>query len=145
MLIRVPEGSSYAETVKTVKEAVNPTELGIDISAMRMTRDGHLLLEVRGGDAMASADKLKNTVTEKAGTRVGGVARLGSRVVAEVLGLDPTVDEREVLTAMRNAITCRTEDPSAVADAEPITITGLWPIKAGTQIATDGMKQRYST
>lgn len=65
--------------------------------------------------------------------------KLGSRVVAEVLGLDPTVDGEEVRTALRNAITCRSDDPSSVAEAESVAITGLWSIKAGTQIATATM------
>lgn len=139
VLVKVPAGGSYAETVKMVKDAVNPTELGVDIAAMRMAREGHLLLEVGGGDASASAEKLKGEVADKVGSRVGGVAKLGDRVAAEVLGLDPTVDEGEVRTAMRNAIICRSDDPSAAADAESITITGLWSTKAGTQIATAGL------
>lgn len=40
---------------------------------------------------------------------------------------------------MRNAILCRNDDPSSAADAESVTITGLWSIKAGTQIATASM------
>lgn len=118
ILIKVPTGGTYAETVKTVKGAVNPMELGVDIAAMRMTREGHLLLEVRGDDATASAEKLKNLVTDKAGTPVGKIVELGSRAVAEVLGLDPTEDEEEVRMALRNAITCRSDDPSSAAEAK---------------------------
>lgn len=83
VLVKVPAGGSYAETVKAVKGAVNPIELGVDIAAMRMTRDGHLLLEVRGGDAPASAEKLTGAVADKVGTRVGEVVKLSRRIVAE--------------------------------------------------------------
>lgn len=43
-LVKVPGGSSYTDTVKSVKKAVNPTELGVLISPIRKTRDGHLIL-----------------------------------------------------------------------------------------------------
>lgn len=139
ILIKVPSGGTYAETVKTVKGAVNPKEIGVDIAAMRRTREGHLLLEVRGDDAAASAERLKDAVADRAGTQIGGIVGLGSRVVAEVLGLDPTVDEEEVRTALQDAITCRSDDSSSATEAESVVITGLWPIKAGTQIATATM------
>lgn len=141
VLVKVREGGSYADTVKTVKGAVNPVQLGITIKAMRRTMEGHLILELKGGNAVAEADKLKTAVADKVGDRVGEVARLGKWATAEVLDIDPTADEDEVLTALRLAVTGKSGDSVAAVEADSVAMTGLWSTKGGTQIATATMSE----
>lgn len=63
VLIKGRKGTSYAETVRAIKNVVNPAELGVNISKMRMNREGHLLLEVKGGDdSIKEAEVLKEAV-----------------------------------------------------------------------------------
>lgn len=42
--VKVPNGSSYTDTVMWVKKVVNSTKLGVSISAMWKMRDDYLLL-----------------------------------------------------------------------------------------------------
>lgn len=85
---------------------------------------------------MADGERLKIVVTKKTGNDVGAVARLVTWVIAEVLNLDPTVDEGEALAAVCNAFTARNDDPSAVAEAKRAVVTRFWAVKAGTQMVT---------
>lgn len=140
VLIKGREGASYAETVRAIKNVVNPAVLGVNISKMRMTREGHLLLEVKDGDdSVKKAEVLKEAVVNLASDHVSAVAQLGGRAEVEILDLDPAVDEKDVRTALQGAILNRSEDPSAASSVASVEITGLWPTKAGYQIATAKM------
>lgn len=63
------------------------------------------------------------------------MAQLGGRAEVEILDLDPAVDEKDVRAAMQGAILNRSEDPLAASSVALVEITGLWPTKAGYQIA----------
>lgn len=56
---------------------------------------------------------------------------MGGFVEAEIVDIDPTATMAEVMEALREAAAQKTPEL-----AETITGTGLWPIKAGTQVAT---------
>lgn len=66
----------------------------------------------------------------KAADTIGTVVQLGSLVEAEIVDIDPTATMAEVLEAIREAASQKTPEL-----AKTITVTGLWPIKVGTQVA----------
>lgn len=109
---------------------------------MRRTKESHLLLEVRGENAITEIGILRDDIAEKVGDCVGGVVKLGSQAVAEILDLDPTVDKGEIQAALQNAIMSQSDDSVSTADAESVAIIGLWTIKAGMQIATVKMSAK---
>lgn len=43
-LVCLKEGSSYVDTVAAVKATIDPTSLGVDISKIRRTQDGHAFI-----------------------------------------------------------------------------------------------------
>lgn len=134
----VREGATYANTVRAVKLAVNPAELGVNISKMRKIRDGHLLLEIKS---------LGKSLTEAGvhiqGGHVGAVAQLRRWTEVEVLDLDPIVDG--VHTALQDAILRRSDDFSSASSKSTVDINGMWATKAGTQIATAKMLAKTMT
>lgn len=56
-------GKSYAELLKTVKNSINPRELGVDIKDIKKTRNGDLLLTVENGHN--KAETLKKEMRRK--------------------------------------------------------------------------------
>lgn len=93
------------------------------------------MVEVQGGNAVADADKFKAAVADKLGDQAGEVVRLGRYPMAEVLDIDPTASEEDVLAAIKRPVS-NDKDPAMALDAESIKIMGLWPVKGGTEIAT---------
>ncbi|CAG9816022.1 unnamed protein product [Phaedon cochleariae] len=112
--------TSYADLLKTMKQAVNPSEIGVDVSEIKKTRSGDLLLTVRNGPAKAEA--LKKEISRKIqGTTT---SLLINKKVLHIKDLDEVVTEEEIRRAVCEAISApqtqavalvlpRVEPPSA--------------------------------
>lgn len=138
IMIRAKPGGSYADTVAAVKAVVSPADLDATVRRIRRSQDCHAIVEFDGAaTAHAAAGRLKEVLVTKTGDVVGLVVQLGNLVEAEVVDIDPTATEADVLEAIRAAASQKT--PELV---ETITLTELWPIKAGIQVATAKMDRR---
>jgi len=102
VLVRVAAGSSYADTVRAVRQnsELNPVEISAQVTGMRRTRDGHLLVELaKGAGSVEAAQKLSCAIATKLGNAVGALSQLGQYDVVEIIDLDSVAMESEVLTA----------------------------------------------
>lgn len=148
VLVKVVEGSSYAETVTAVRGAsgINPGELGARVKKMRKTREGHLLVELHGGArAEEAASKLRTAISKNLGTRVGTTVPLGCSVEMEIMDLDAVATKEEVLTALRAAVPGEEEDRTIKELKEAIQVTGIWATRSGMQIATAKMPRSVAS
>lgn len=139
VLVKVPQGSTYADTVRVLRTAagLNPADFGAKVTSMRQTRGGHLIVELgKGVKSELAAGRLGAAITEKIGDRVGGVAHLGQYTDLEVIDIDAIADKDEVLTAIRLAIPGDANDPAAIAERDAVSLTGLWAVRGGQQVAT---------
>lgn len=84
--------------------------------------------------AHEAAGRLRDALAKKTGEEVGPVLQMGNLTEAEIVDVDPTATKEEVIAALRDAAV-RSDKLTAgtIAAAE---ITGLWPTKAGIQVAT---------
>jgi len=142
VLVKVAAGSSYADTVRAVRNnsEVNLAELGAQVTGMRKTRDGHLLVELaKGAGSVVAAQKLTSAIATRLGDAVGGVSQLSQFTVVEIVDLDAVTTEGEVLSALRAAIPGSEDDQVAICERQAVQITGLWPTRSGQQIATARM------
>lgn len=142
VLVKVAAGSSYADTVRAVRQNsdLNLAEMGAQVTGMRRTRDGHLLVELaKGAGSVEAAHKLSSAIATRLGEVVGAVSHLGQYVVVEIVDLDAVATEGEVLAALRTAIPGAEDDQAAIYDRQAVQVTGLWSTRAGQQIATARM------
>jgi len=142
VLLKVAAGSSYADTVRAVRNnsEVNLVELGAQVTGMRKTRDRHLLVELaKGAGSVAAAQKLSSAIATRLGDVVGGVSQLSQFTVVEIVDLDAVTTEGEVLSALRVAIPGSEDDQAAICERQVVQITGLWSTRSGQQIATARM------
>lgn len=140
VIIRLKEDQTFAKTVPAIKSFVSPSELGAPVAKIRASKEGHAIFEfARTAKAHTAANKLSEEITQKLSESAGIASQLGRLAEAEVVDLDPTVTEAEVLEALRRVV------PESMTDAESetdlIRITGLWATRAGTQIATATMSR----
>lgn len=134
VMIKAAQGKSYAETVAAVKAAVNPAELGAEVKRIRRSAEGHTIVEFEKSEgAQEAAAKLKDVLVQRTGDAVGHVVRMGNLIEAEIVDVDPTATKEDVMAALRAAAANNDKLLGLIATAE---ITGLWPTKAGTQVAS---------
>lgn len=148
VLVKVAAGSSYADTVRAVRNnsEVNLAELGAQVTGMRKTRDGHLLVELaKGAGSVVAAQKLSSAIATRLGDAVGGVSQLSQFTVVEIVDLDAVTTEGEVLSALRAAIPGSEDDQAAICERQAVQITGLWSTRSGQQIATARMTRASAT
>lgn len=142
VLVKVADGASYADTVRVVRQnsELNLAELGAQVTGMRRTRDGHLLVELaKGVGSVEAAQKLSSAIATRLGEAVGAVSHLGQYAVVEIVDLDAVATEGEVLAALRAAIPGAEDDQAAIYDRQAVQVTGLWSTRSGQQIATARM------
>lgn len=142
VLVKLAAGSSYADTVRAIRQnkEINLAELGAQVTGMRKTGDGHLLVELdKGAGSAVAAQKLSSAIATRLGDAVGGVSQLSQYAVVEIVDLDAVATKDEVLSALRAAIPGSDDDQAAICERQAMQITGLWPTRSGQQIATARM------
>jgi len=142
VLVKLAAGSSYADTVRAIRQnsEINLAELGAQVTGMRKTRDGQLLVELgKGAGSVVAAQKLSSAIATRLGDAVGGVSQLSQYAVVEIVDLDAVATKDEVLSALRAAIPGPEDDQAAICERQAMQITGLWPTRSGQQIATARM------
>lgn len=97
-MVRVSaEGKSYVDMVKKLKEKVDIDQIGVRVTKIRKSDKGDLLLQVEGGQAMASTleKEIKSKIEDvKVTTR-----KLGT-ITIYVIGVDPTISKEDVTHAL---------------------------------------------
>lgn len=113
-------------------QAVDPTILGVAITKIRRTQEGHLLFEMKGGLFMKSG----RPHPHRSGSRHHGpISKLGATADVEVVDLNQLAEEKDVLVALQSAIG-RDDDTEAATDKDWVTVIGMWSTKSGQKIAT---------
>lgn len=146
VMVKTREGDSYADTVSAVRKSsgINLTDSGAQITAMRKTRDGHLLLELRKGhDSEAAAAKLSQCLSAKLGESVGAIHHMSTTTEVEILDLDAVATREEITTALLDSI--KLNNPETKLETDVVTITGLWATRSGNQIATVKLPRTVAT
>ncbi|KAF0711018.1 Uncharacterized protein FWK35_00035282, partial [Aphis craccivora] len=138
LIARVPSGSSYEETVAKLQQSgVNPDDFGATIGGIRKSQKGDVVVDLgRSAKSRAAAIPFKNALSEKVPGVSATVAPSGSNVEMEVVDLEPTSTSEAVLAAVKNAIiSANKEDAAVVALVGEITVTSMWRLKNGQQVA----------
>ncbi|KAJ8963586.1 hypothetical protein NQ314_005534 [Rhamnusium bicolor] len=122
LLVRV-EGKSYADLLRTIKQKVNPSEIGVDVKDIRKTRNGDLLLTVQNGSD--KAEVLKREIKEKFPEAI--TSELIDKKVLHIKGLDEVATVQEII-----------EEISKVLAIQPETfkVTALRPAYGNKQNVT---------
>lgn len=100
ILIKPAEGKTYAEVLGAFRKTVNPNECGADVTRIRSTKAGCVLVE------LAKTTKDKEELVHAITTAIGATGKVQSRkprVTLEVLDLEALADETEVEVALREA------------------------------------------
>jgi len=102
---------------------LNPTEMVAQVTGIRMTREGHLLVELaKGVKSVEAAKKLSSVIAKNLGNAVGTVSQSGQLSKVEIIDLDAITSEREVLKV---AISGFNNDQHTISEREAIQITVL--------------------
>lgn len=144
ILVKSAVGKSYADTVRALRSTsgISPEKVGAKVKVVRMTREGHVLLELTQGAAShAAATKLKDEIVAKLGSNVGAVTQLGQVVEVEVVDIDAAADREEVLSALQAAVPGGDDDLAVISERRAIEVTGLWATRSGHQVATAKMSR----
>ncbi|KAF0717136.1 Uncharacterized protein FWK35_00029859 [Aphis craccivora] len=126
--------SSYADTVRAIRHnsEINLAELGAQVTGMRKTRDGHLLVELdKGAGSAVAAQKLSSAIATRLGDAFGGVSQVSQYAVVEIVDLDAVATKDEVLSALWVAIPGSDDDQTAICERQAMQITGLWSTRSG--------------
>lgn len=132
VLIKVPEGASYADTVRALRApgAVTTADIA-SVTGVRKTREGHVLVELkRSAGAFTTAASLTRKFAESLGEKAAAVMAVGHTTEVD---LDAAATREEVLTALKKAATDNGVPPEAITE---IRITGLWSTWVGQQVAS---------
>lgn len=115
--------TKYADLLKTVKEKVDLTRVGVQVKSIRKTRKGDLLLEVKGDrqDAGALKEAIHKTVDNK-------VSLINKETTIHVLDIGAALTKDEVESAIKMSVGNR--------EAQSIRIKSMRPSRDGNQIAT---------
>ncbi|KAF6204359.1 hypothetical protein GE061_002700 [Apolygus lucorum] len=145
LVIRASESLSYSDILQKLRAQVKPEESGTELTAIRKTRKGDVLLEVIAGSKIN--EDFRKAVTEAVGE--ANVAKeLSPRTSLEVRDLDELATKEEVRTAIESTLGGARNDMNvtilapntrnqrlaiielSMRDAEPILKTGRtsqWP------------------
>lgn len=129
VLVKVGEGSTYADTVRKVRGLdVDFTALGTKVTSMRKTTNGDLIVELtKSKKSLSAADTIREKITEYMPD--AQVRCLGQTSAVEILDLDEVTTKEEVHMAILKSVNADNKDTD-------VKITGLWSTKGGRQMAT---------
>lgn len=96
---------SYADLLKTVKTAVNPSDIGVEINSLKRTRNGGLILGIQNGPD--KAEVLKKEISARVPEAVTSV--LVNKKVLHLKGMNGIVDLDEIKGAVSKAINVTTQ------------------------------------
>lgn len=99
------EGKSYAELLKTVKQEINPSALGVEVTSLRQSRTGDLLVTVK--DGADNAEKLMKEIKEK--FPKARAIQATTKKVIHLKGMDELTSKEEVIDAVVAEISCKPE------------------------------------
>lgn len=91
---------TYAEVIKKMKSSVNPSEIGVEISSMKRTKAGELIVKFKKG--VGQAEKLKDALSNTLGddVTIRSVARIQ---MVDIRDLDESTDKEELKDALIRA------------------------------------------
>lgn len=121
------EGKSYADLLKTIKTAINPSEIGVDVKSLRKTRKDEVLLTI--GNGTDKADILKKELMEKVPQIV--TRHIVKKKVLHIKHMDEVVTEDEIRDAVNKTI----------GTNEPFDIRALRPAYGNRKNATIIMRE----
>lgn len=126
VLVKLAVGSSYADTIRAFRlnSELNLVELGAQVTGMRKTRDGYLI--VKGAGSVVSAQKLLMAISTRLGDAVGGVSRLSQYTVVEIVDIDEVTTIAGPI-GLRVAIPEFEDDQATICERQAMQITDLWP------------------
>lgn len=101
VLIKPAEGKSYAEVLKELRERIKPEDVGAEVSRIRQTRAGDILVELGAEtkDKVAFGAALNAVLQEKATATC-----LEPRTTVEIRDLDALADEEEIRHAVEQQV-----------------------------------------
>ncbi|KAF5177136.1 hypothetical protein FRX31_033277, partial [Thalictrum thalictroides] len=104
VLVKVPEGRTYADTLRAVRLTdIDFEGMGTHVTSMRKTRNGDLLVELtKGAKATAATSVIRDKLAENISGSV--VTRLRHTAEVEITDLDEVATKEEVLAAIHKAI-----------------------------------------
>ncbi|XP_060868642.1 uncharacterized protein LOC132943632 [Metopolophium dirhodum] len=131
VLVKVPEGRTYADTLRAVRQTdIDFEGMGTHVTSMRKTRNEDLLVELtKGAKATAATSIIRDKLAENMSGSV--VTRLRHTAEVEITDLDEVATKEEVLAAIQKAIL-----GDDLPSGEEIKITGLWATRDSRQMAT---------
>jgi len=131
--------STFADVLKRVKSGVNTEVTGTSITKMRETRNGDLLIEVRGDAEVA--DTVRKEVERSCGSG-SGVQLLERRSLIEIRDLDCVTCDADVVEAVGRDTGARKEKVSVLSLRKAFggtrTALVLLPQRAASKIADGG-------
>lgn len=92
--------TTYADLLKTIKTAVNPNELGVEVHNIKKTQKGDLLLTIKNG--ADKAEVLRKELIDKVPD--AKTSLLISRKILHLKGMDETINEDEIREAISNTL-----------------------------------------
>lgn len=113
-LIVEMKDKTYADLLKTVKQTINPGEIGVDIVDITKTRKGHLLLKV--GNGPAKTEELREKLKQKLPEVTTSVLQNDKTI--HIKGMDETVTEEEIRATISGAIAVK-EDNFKISSLRP--------------------------
>lgn len=97
VIIKPAAGTSYSDVLRSIKAKVKPEDTGAEIKTIRKTRDGKVLLEVKGRSSLGS---FTQALEDAVGT-LGSVKSMVPMKSLEVRDLDCLTERGEVEQALK--------------------------------------------
>lgn len=120
----VKASKSYAEVVSTIKEHMGPTDFGNNFKYFKKSKKGELIIEFANHQGSENdIKKVKDKLSSMNPGIIGKVVSLGRPDKVEILDIDPSSSEKEILDALKAAV--------PVSYRERINVTGVWQTNSG--------------
>ena len=124
VVVKVPAESSNADILRQIKTQVDAGNCGAEISAIRRTRGGEILIEIKKGSE--GVESLRSAVASALGD--GATVRtMGQSHTLQIRDLDEVTVEEEIVGAIVSAV--------EGAEKESIKVRSLREAFRGTQMA----------